>query len=229
MSDLRIFKKLKSLIGFVLLQSAGIYRRLRGGQQPHSLEAVFRDIYLNNSWADPESVSGRGSTLARTDVIRRELPPLLEKSGIKSLLDAACGDFNWMQHIDLNGIEYIGVDVVPELIERNRRSYATSDRSFTSLDITTDPIPKADAILCRDCFIHLSFEQVHNAIANFKRSDSRWLLATTHANIERNTDTLPGGWRNLNLQLPPFNFPQPIELLIEDSELGKLLGMWKIE
>jgi len=28
--------------------------------------------------------------------------------------------------------------------------------------------------------------------------------------------------------LPPFNFPQPVKLLIEDGELSKCLGVWRL-
>ena len=56
-----------------------------------------------------------------------------------------------------------------------------------------------------------------------------FLLATTHETLRENTDTQDGWWRSVNLQLPPFNFPQPEQLIIEDPELGKCLGMWRLE
>ena len=45
-----------------------------------------------------------------------------------SLLDAPCGDFNWMRHVPLGGVSYTGADVVPELIARNRRDYGRDGR-----------------------------------------------------------------------------------------------------
>lgn len=193
------------------------------------MQAVFKHIYDNNLWADPESRSGRGSTLARTNAIREALPALLEGVGARSLLDAACGDFNWMSRVELGGIRYVGVDVVPELIERNRRLHAGEGREFVVADITRDTLPEADAVLCRDCFIHLSFEDVHAALANFKRGNYRHLLATTHAAVRENVDIQTGSWRSLNLQLPPFNFPLPARLLAEDEGAGKCLGVWELE
>ena len=120
-----------------------------------------------------------------------------------------------MRHVDLGGVKYIGADVVPELIARNRRIHWDKDRSFVVLDVTSNELPTVDVILCRDCFIHLSFKQIHAAIANFKRSNSKFLLATTHATVQENTDIRPGGWRSVNLTRPPFNFPQPSQLIIE--------------
>ena len=56
-----------------------------------------------------------------------------------------------------------------------------------------------------------------------------FLLATTHATVQENKDTHSGGWRSVNLQLSPFNFPPPVELITEDPELGKHLGMFAVD
>src|SRR5436190_12979436 len=154
-----IIQRTKSLIKAVFPWSALSYRRLRVfwwrlDLWTPSLQDTFTDIYQENFWADPESVSGRGSTLARTEVIRQELPNVLESVGAKSLLDAPCGDFNWMRYVDLGEIEYIGADVVPELITRNRQTFERDGRSFFVLDVTSDPLPEVDVIMCRDCLMH---------------------------------------------------------------------------
>jgi SAM-dependent methyltransferase len=201
----------------------GVWRR-RG----RSMEAIFTEIYRKNAWGHPESVSGRGSILARTVVIRRELPGLLAGVGARSLLDAPCGDFNWMRYVELGGVEYVGGDVVPELIERNRAAYEGEGRRFVTLDIVRDELPRADVVLCRDCFIHLSFRDARAAIANFKRSGSGFLLATTQPNVAKNQDIESGSWRAVNLQLPPFSLPEPLRLVVEDAEVGKCLGMWRL-
>lgn len=224
----------KSFIKSTFPGSVQIYHRLRSVREsfylrPPDMEAIFSYIYRNNSWADPESVSGRGSTLKRTEIIRRELPALLGSVNAGSLLDAPCGDFNWMQHVALGDVKYIGADVVPELIARNRDTQGRAGRMFTVLNITRDLLPHVDVILCRDCFIHFSFRDIHAAIANFKRSNAGFLLATTHIDVRENTDIRTGKWRLVNLQLPPFNFPPPRRLIVEDPELGKCLGMWKLE
>lgn len=203
-------------------------RRSPGRSAP-GMEEIFSGIYLRNEWADPETVSGRGSTLARTEVIRGLLPDLLESVGARTLLDAPCGDFNWLRYVDLRGVEYTGADVVPELVGRNQREYGGVDRSFIVLDITRDLPPRSDVILCRDCFIHLSFGHARAAVANFKRSGSSFLFATTHAGVAENTDTPSGGWRRVNLLLPPFSFPPPERLLTEDAESGKQLGIWRLD
>jgi SAM-dependent methyltransferase len=194
-----------------------------------SLTRVFSEIYHTNAWQDPESVSGRGSTLARTGVIMSHLPSLLQELNAKTLLDAACGDFNWMRYVELHSVEYIGVDVVPDLISRNRQLYENQQRTFVVLDITRDRLPNADAILCRDCLIHLSFRRIATAIANFKETTATHLLCTTHTTITENIDCPDGSWRNVNLARPPFNFPEPLRLIVEDADSGKCLGVWRLK
>jgi hypothetical protein len=223
-----MIERTKSFIKSVFPFSVPIYRRCRIACDFRSLRNIFTDIYRSNFWADAESVSGRGSTIARTEVIRASLPVLLESVGAKTLLDAPCGDFNWMRYVDLSGIEYIGADVVLELIARNRRLFETESRSFVVLDITRDPLPAVDVILCRDCLIHLSSRHVRDTIANFKKSNSRFLLATTHVTVRENTDIQSGDRRPINLELPPFNFPPPLQSITEDAEVGKHLGLWSL-
>ncbi|HWS54987.1 MAG TPA: class I SAM-dependent methyltransferase [Pyrinomonadaceae bacterium] len=231
---MRAVERTKAFIRETFPAGVFVYRRLREARRAlHERVAgaglVFSDIYRKNLWADPESVSGRGSTLARTEAIRRALPGLLAGVGARSLLDAPCGDFNWMRHVELGGVEYTGADVVPELIARNREAHGGPGRTFIVADVTRDRLPKVDVILCRDCFIHLSFRDINAALANFKRSGSRFLLATTHAGVAENEDIRTGGWRSVNLQSPPFNLPQPRQLLVEDAGLGKCLGLWSLE
>ena len=166
--------------------------------------------------------------MQRTEAIRAQLSGLLSSVGARSLLDAACGDFNWMRHTPLNGVEYLGVDIVPELIARNQLMYEDQARRFATLDITRAVLPRVDVILCRDCLIHLSNGDGLRAVSNFKSSGARFLLATTHPGMTENVDIESGAWRNLNLQLPPFNLPEPLKTITEDGELGKTLGLWSL-
>jgi hypothetical protein len=149
--------------------------------------------------------------------------------GAESLLDAPCGDFNWMRYTELGPVTYIGADVVPDLIARNEQRYGRDDRKFMVLDITKSVIPRASVILSRDCFAHLSFRNIFSAVAGFKRSNSEYLFATTHTGVREHRDIVTGQGRNVNLQLSPFNFPEPVKLVVEDAELGKCLGIWRLQ
>jgi hypothetical protein len=40
-------------------------------------------------------------------------------------------------------------------------------------------------------------------------------------------DCETGGWRLLNLSLPPFSLPAPVELVLENEDWSKYLGVWR--
>lgn len=197
-----------------------------------ALKSRFSHIYQDNGWGGNESVSGRGSDLDQTIVIREELPQILRKIQAKSLLDAPCGDFHWMKEISLTLERYIGGDIVPELIAKNQERYGSAHRQFFNVDITRDRLPQVDIILCRDCLVHLSPKQAMTALRNFKSSGSVYLLSTTFLNATEQNNNTTADWHPLNLTLAPFNLPEP-EMLINEQcpEAGaedKCLGLWKL-
>ena len=199
------------------------------------LAARFERIAQTNLWGAATSASGLGSETAATAAIREALPGLLQRLGARSLLDAPCGDAGWIMDC-VQGLDYTGVDIVPSLIEANdlraRRIEITA--RFLTADITRDALPGADVILCRDCLVHLSFDNTRRAVARFRASGARWLLTTTFPEWEINSDCEDGDWRALNMQRAPFGWPTPVELINERCDEGaggwrdKSLGLWLI-
>jgi len=197
------------------------------------VQEAFRDIYHNNIWGGTESVSGPGSSLHKTEIIRRKLPKLFKKIEARSILDVPCGDFNWMKHVSLD-ISYIGADIVPEIILENNNSYLNPNRRFIVLDIIKDEIPSADIMLCRDCLVHFSYNDISYALNNITKSNIKYLL-TTNFPRHKNKNISTGQWRPLNLEADPFNFPDPI-LTIKEGRTGrrseysdKSLALWRIK
>lgn len=195
---------------------------------------VFYDMAQLFTQQRMESISGPGSSLAQTAEIRRRLPLLFASLEINSMLDAPCGDHNWLRHVDLKLEKYVGIDVVPSIIEQNRNRYENQIKKFYVSDITKDFLPQCDLIFCRDYLVHLSFTEIFAALRNFCNSDAKYLLMTTFPNTQVNADIQTGGWRTLNFQIAPFHFPAPIRLLNERCTenngkfADKSLGLWKI-
>ncbi|HVP50440.1 MAG TPA: glycosyltransferase [Candidatus Bathyarchaeia archaeon] len=202
---------------------------------PHPGQEVFQQLMISTPPQHNASRSGPGSSLPSTDEIRQRLPFLIEDLGINSILDAGCGDFHWLQQLRLELDQYVGTDVVPSLIAENQRDFAGPNRRFLALDITWHDLPAADLVLCRDTLVLLSYQDIFRALANFKRSGSRYLLTTTFPGHSENRDASTGAWRPLNLQLPPFSFPEPLRTINEKCIEGegrysdKSLGLWRIE
>jgi hypothetical protein len=195
----------------------------------------FARIHDTNLWGAAASASGLGSETDATTVLRAELPRLLARLGATSLLDAPCGDAGWINQTDL-GVRYLGIDIVPSLISnlRARAGAGGIKGEYRLADITADPLPRCDAILCRDALVHLSFGNIGRAVANFRASGATWLIATSFPEWRTNADCEDGDWRALNFERAPFNWGAPVELLNENCmEAGggwrdKSLGVWRL-
>ncbi|MFC8895843.1 class I SAM-dependent methyltransferase [Streptomyces cinereoruber] len=200
-------------------------------------ETIFTEVFRTNHWGSPESVSGPGSELRQTEAVRGALASVLARYPIRTVTDAGCGDVNWIRHVD--GFDrldaYIGLDVVPDLIELNQKRYGSERMSFQQADLSRDEIPAADLVLTRDCMVHLTHHEVLAFFARIAASGSTYLLATTYVDLAENRDTTDGHWRPLNLQGAPFHLPPPIEHFDTDftdngrHHPGNGLGLWRIE
>lgn len=200
-----------------------------------SLKWKFTRIYRRNLFGGKQSRAGQGSDLSQTRVIVQELPKLLKELNARSMVDAPCGDFFWMEEVELPVGKYVGVDIVEQMIQQNQANYGNQQRSFLVMNIVEDVVPRADLILCRDCLVHLSFDDCKKVIRSFIKSGSRYLLTTTFTGRLKNDDLGEGLWRTLNLQIPPFDFPNPMMIINEKcTELGgqysdKSLGLWMLK
>jgi SAM-dependent methyltransferase len=194
---------------------------------------TFQEAFRANLWGG-DSRSGHGASLDQTAGIRAWIPTLCERLAVGRLLDVPCGDFSWMAEVDLRGASYVGGDLVPEIVERNREHYGRADRQFLELDLTRSVLPAADLLVCRDCLVHLSHAHVRAALANIVRSEISWLLTTTFPAEPGNVDIVTGDWRPIDLTKPPFELPEPVELMNEGCSeqdgafSDKSLGLWPV-
>ncbi len=206
------------------------------------LKQAFEQAAVQNYWSDSDSLSGPGSNMQQTRVIREKIPLLLEKYGITKILDAPCGDLFWMKEIlpllKEKGIQYEGADIVSGLIEKHWISFESYQVVFHTIDIIKEPIPKVDLVFTRDCFIHLSYSNIYAVLRNYRKSGAQYLLVSTYTNpgrINHNVDGLYLYGRMLNMQKFPFYFGKPVDLIVEECtendgiNSDKSLGLWKLE
>lgn len=196
-------------------------------------EQVFSKIFQQRIW-DPvdeqtnkqiniESVSGPGSTLYYTKNLREHLPKLLSDFNITRVLDAPCGDLNWMSTVlaENSSIEYLGGDIVLELVwTLNKRYQDYSNINFIHIDIINDPLPDAELMICRDCLFHFPQNDIKKFLNNFVNSNIAALLTTSHDTIQydTNSEIEIGNFRTLNLFAPPFNFDRNFIYSIRDDD-----------
>ncbi|HEX9828378.1 MAG TPA: class I SAM-dependent methyltransferase [Flavobacteriaceae bacterium] len=212
-----------------------VLKRKRSDFKKKGIQEVFTQIKETGYWNSKESLSGNGSELNVTQAVISGLEHVLSKFKIKSMLDIPCGDFNWMQHVNLNDIDYLGCDIVPSIIMQNKKVFESNELRFSELDLTKDNLPQVDLIFCRDCLVHLAYKDIYRALVNIKKSNSNYLMATSFIKTPANKDIITGDWRRLNFEQAPFYFPQPLYIIDEKyikknrQYIDKSLCLWKID
>ena len=156
----------------------GVFQQRREARM--TCQALFTRIYQSNEWggADEDFYSGPGSSPEAakpyTDAVRR----FITEQGIRSVVDAGCGDFRVGQVIARSVARYVGVDVVEPLIVRNRRLFGGPDISFMVGTLAEDDLPDADLCLVREVFQHLSNGEIVSALARLRKY--RYVIITDH-------------------------------------------------
>lgn len=168
---------------------------------------IFKEIYKEDLW-EYYPGSGREGKKRESQPYLNFLKQFLkEHPEIKVVLDIGCGDganfanFDWE-----DDREYIGIDIVGSVLEKHPFKDRKNCR-LKSFDFLSNPLPKADLILCKDVFIHLKNEEIERALDLFLQYPYT-LLVNDYDNLERkvyvNTDIETGGYRCLDLLSFPY-------------------------
>jgi hypothetical protein len=197
-----------------------------------SLKEQWRKLYQEKLKCNYPGLWGKSKNIHKYDMIKEQLPGVFKKYNIKTLTDCGCGNFFWLNSIDWKGVKYLGLDIVPELIESNKVKYPQFD--FKCINIVEEIPAYADMFFVRSVFIHLTNADIMKAINNIKSSGSKYLMATTAFNVDSNKDTKCLMLTKRDLTKPPFNFPKPLEVVMEYSpknpdELYSAMGIWEID
>ena len=181
--------------------------------QRMSRKETFQDIYKNDRWgyfryknAPCDFYSGPGSYAGElVNPYVSLVKKLISEKEIKTIADLGCGDFNVGSRIAPLVVDYTGCDIVPELIERNKKKFGNDRCSFVCLDIVEDDLPAADLCLIREVFQHLSNKEIMNVLHKLRQY--KFVLVTeTIKSIEEgfNKDIPHGSHRGICLKYPPF-------------------------
>lgn len=157
----------------------------------------------------PFTVCGNGSLPDATAMIRGWLPEMCSRHGIRSVVDAGAGDLKWSVGMEWD-VQYQPFDLIPRRPE------------VKQADITRDPLPACDAILCRMVLNHLDEDRVGMAIALFRKS-ARYLIAT-----QFNGENLPQRSPQFTrLDLRKW-LGEPLEAVRDGREEACRLALWAI-
>ena len=167
---------------------------------------IFDDIYRNDRW---KGGSGTGSSEEATRPYREFLHNFLRSNDIRSVLDLGCGDWQFSQHMDWSGIDYLGVDVSKVVLEGTRR-FARPGVEFRALNAATDPLPPADLLIAKDVLQHWSNADILALLP--KLAGFRFALFTNGflpgEEARTNEDIATGmHYRPVDLRRAPFSLP----------------------
>ncbi len=179
-------------------------------------KAAMQQVYSEHLWGGDkfDFYSGEGSHLPElVEPYVRAVSEFLDsfKEPI-TVCDLGCGDFNVGQQLTEHTKKYIGVDIVPELIQRNKKLFKADNLEFLCLDISKDELPEADCILLKEVLQHLSNAEVLSVVN--KLSAYKYVILTEHipnGEFEPNKNIISGqGTRlkkksGLNLLKSPFS------------------------
>jgi len=198
---------------------------------------IFTSIFKSKHWVQksklPEeniSVSGHGSNID-TDQSKNlilSLSQFFENYQIKSILDMPCGDFLWMNEFfkKNKNINYLGIDIVDELIEENIKKYENDRIKFKSFDIVNFKTKQnIDLVFMRDFFIHINNSDIKQILINLKEMNIKY-FAFENYNILKNKDVTTGKHRKVNLKIHPFYLDEPIHSF-QDYEVDKSIYFYE--
>tara|TARA_A100001011_G_scaffold204196_1_gene212482 strand:+ start:101 stop:820 length:720 start_codon:yes stop_codon:yes gene_type:complete len=201
-------------------------------------KTVFTSIFKSKHWAHGDipdeyiSVSGHGSNIntEQSSNLISSLVEFIKKNKINSILDMPCGDFLWMNKL-LKQTEirnYLGLDIVEEIIDQNIKLYENENIRFRSCDIVDyETSEEFDLVLMRDFFIHTNNEDIRRILMNIKKMNIKY-FAFENYSIFKNVDVISGKHRKINLKLNPFNLMEPF-YSFKDFEIDKFIYVYKKE
>jgi 2-polyprenyl-3-methyl-5-hydroxy-6-metoxy-1,4-benzoquinol methylase len=178
-----------------------------------SIKEKFTNTFKKDLWNmdSGESKSGLGSSLEYTIHFRNNLLRIIKNYNINKIFDCSCGDWNWMKEIKDYLPEYVGNDIVDEIILNNKNKFETDKIYFVSNDMI-DEMKKYkdkhfDLVICRYTLEHLNNDYCFNVINEIKRVSNYAIITSTNTitnNLE--IENLDGvSYRPINLELTPFS------------------------
>ena len=218
-------KPVSVVVGFV---AALLFFAVYAVDRQSPLSQTFNRIYSEGVWGRNVAgagTSGSGSTLEITQEYRAYLQEFIRKHHVTSIVDAGCGDWSFSSTIDWADASYLGVDIASNVIEAVRKKHEKGRVAFRVGDITEE-LPAADLLISKDVLQHLPNALVQRFIRNnLKKGKYKWVLLTNDRG-SGNGDTVPGGYRAIDLAAPPFDVKGLVDLPIRfGNEVTKVTSL----
>ncbi|WP_299098845.1 class I SAM-dependent methyltransferase [uncultured Winogradskyella sp.] len=185
---------------------------------------AMQQVYDLHLWGgkDFDFYSGSGSHDAEivTPYIECVSSFLQAHNNALTVCDLGCGDFNIGKQLIRYTKKYIGIDIVDNLIERNKKLFKAENLEFYCLDIVEDELPKADCIVLRQVLQHLSNAEILKIVK--KLSNYNYVILTEHlpiGNFEPNKDIISGQGIRIKKQSGVDVLVEPFNLKVREMKI----------
>lgn len=160
---------------------------------------ILDDAMIIDSWAkntDPWTVAVRSGEIgSRTLVTNQAIIDAVRSRAPRSGIDIGCGE-GWLVRA-LDGVDMIGVDVVPGLIDKARQAGAGDFRVLSYEEIASGRLKLAvDVAVCNFSLIGKeSVEGVFRAAATYLKPKGTLIVQTLHPMVACGEAAYRDGWR----------------------------------
>ncbi len=204
-------------------------------KSPWPTKAVMEQIYDKHLWGGNnfDFYSGEGSH--HPDIIEPYIEAvsafLKSHQSLLTVCDLGCGDFNIGQQLVPYTSKYVALDIVEDLIARNKNRFKAKNLEFHCLDISKDELPKTDCVILRQVLQHLSNAEIKRIVD--KLSNYKYIVLTEHlpnGDFVPNMDIISGQGTRLkhnsgvDLLKAPFNFKVKEETVLNEIILDNSKG-----
>ncbi|SMO86951.1 class I SAM-dependent methyltransferase [Gracilimonas mengyeensis] len=189
---------------------------------PWPTKDAMAQVYEMNLWGGEGDDFYSGSGSHHPDIV----DPYIEKvrSFLKSfeeplvVCDLGCGDFNVGRQLIDHAKKYIAVDIVEELINRNKEKYQEEKLEFRCLDLAMEKWPSGDCAILRNVLQHLSNAEIQAIVR--KLPGFKYVILTEHVpdgDFIPNKDIISGQGIRLKKKSGVDLLASPFNLEVEEA------------
>jgi 2-polyprenyl-3-methyl-5-hydroxy-6-metoxy-1,4-benzoquinol methylase len=175
------------------------------GESFESNKEVFNFIYKNQLW---QNDSGTGSDPKNAKEWIDVVNSIINEKNIKSILDIGCGDWRIGKELNLDNINYLGLDASSDIINKIKHN-KKSNIKFINYDAELYKFHNVDLILIKDVLQHLSSDSVKNILSKVFEYAKYALICNDFNKDNENLNNCKissGGLTCLDLNKTPFNY-----------------------
>jgi SAM-dependent methyltransferase len=155
--------------------------------------------------------SGSGSLVSSTVTYRYIIESFIRLNDVHSVLDLGCGDWQFSKLIpwDYYDIAYLGLDISPFIIEKNRANFGTERRQFKVISRPSDifGLGRFDLVICKDALQHIPNGVVNEYLDAFVAAGRCSLITNDAFTSDSISEDMNSGdlYRPIDIRKPPFS------------------------